>query len=92
VLSELASLLPSQRLPATIEPNTIEEDPIKVPSQALMAKMPFWNDDYKRFVKKLVPDLDYREFDGSGHFLFMERPKEFNEALAEFLKKQGMVK
>jgi 3-oxoadipate enol-lactonase len=69
-----------------------KEDPIKVPVQALMAQAPQWNDDYKAFVKKLVPDLDYREFDGVGHFLFMEKPKEVNEALAEFLKKQGVVK
>jgi pimeloyl-ACP methyl ester carboxylesterase len=67
-------------------------DPVKVPAQALMAKSPRWNEDYQEFVKKLVPDLDYREFDGVGHFLFMEKPKEFNEALAEFLKKQGIVK
>lgn len=69
-----------------------KEDPIKVPALALMAKSPFWNDDYKAFVKKLVPDLDYLEFEGVGHFLFMEKPKEINEALTGFLKKQGMVK
>jgi pimeloyl-ACP methyl ester carboxylesterase len=69
-----------------------KEDQIKVPAQALMAKSQWWNDDYKKFVKELVPDLDYREFDGVGHFLFMDKPKEFNEALAEFLKKQGMLK
>jgi pimeloyl-ACP methyl ester carboxylesterase len=69
-----------------------KDDPVKVPAQALMAKSRFWTEDYKQFVKKLVPDLDYREFDGVGHFLFMEKPKEFNEALAEFLKKQGMLK
>jgi pimeloyl-ACP methyl ester carboxylesterase len=69
-----------------------KEDQVKVPAQALMAKSQWWTDDYKKFVKELVPDLDYREFEGVGHFLFMEKPKEFNEALAEFLKKQGMVR
>ena len=57
-----------------------------------MAKSPNWTDDYKAFAKKLVPGLDYREFDGVGHFLFMENPKPFNKALAEFLKKQGVMK
>jgi pimeloyl-ACP methyl ester carboxylesterase len=71
---------------------TWTDDPVKVPAQALMAKSPNWTDDYKAYVKKLVPDLDYREFDGVGHFLFMEKPQPFNEALAEFLKKQGMIK
>ena len=69
-----------------------KEDPIKVPVQALMAPSQFWTDDYKAFVKKLVPDLDYREFPGTGHFLFMEKPKEVNAALLEFLKKQEVVK
>jgi pimeloyl-ACP methyl ester carboxylesterase len=67
-------------------------DPVKAPAQALMANSPMWTDDYKAYAKKLVPDLDYREFDGVGHFLFMEKPQPFNEALAEFLKKQGMIK
>jgi pimeloyl-ACP methyl ester carboxylesterase len=69
-----------------------KEDPIKVPAQAIMAKSPNWSEDYKAFVKKLAPDLDYREFDGVGHFLFMEKPKEINEALSEFLTKQGLIK
>ena len=68
------------------------DDPVKVPAQALMAKSPLWTEDYKQFAKKLVPDLDNREFDGVGHFLFMEKPKVINEALAEFLTKQGLVK
>jgi pimeloyl-ACP methyl ester carboxylesterase len=68
------------------------DEPIKAPSQALMAKSPFWNDDYKAYAKKLVPDLDYREFDDVGHFLFMEKPVEFNAALSEFLTKQGVLR
>jgi pimeloyl-ACP methyl ester carboxylesterase len=69
-----------------------KDDPVNVPAQALMAKSPFWTKEYKEYARKLVPDLDYREFDGVGHFLFMEQPKQVNEALAEFLKKQGLVK
>jgi pimeloyl-ACP methyl ester carboxylesterase len=75
-----------------LDPNSWSDDQVKVPAQALMAKSPNWTDDYKAFAKKLVPDLDYREFDGVGHFLFMEKPQPFNEALADFLKKQGMMK
>src|SRR6185503_14936915 len=64
-----------------------KEDQIKVPSQALMAKSPFWTQEYQAFLKKLIPDLDYREYEGVSHFLFMDKPKEFNDALADFLKK-----
>jgi pimeloyl-ACP methyl ester carboxylesterase len=66
--------------------------PVKVPAQALMAKGRFWTDEYKAYAKKLVPALDYREFDGVGHFLFMEKPAEVNAALVEFLRKQGVVR
>jgi pimeloyl-ACP methyl ester carboxylesterase len=72
--------------------NVWKADPVNVPAQALMAKSPVWTEEYKEFLRKLVPDLDYREFDGVGHFLFMERPKKVNAALVQFLKKQGMVK
>jgi pimeloyl-ACP methyl ester carboxylesterase len=68
------------------------DEPVKVPAQALMAKAPMWTDEYKAAAKKLVPNLDYREFDGVGHFLFMEKPAEVNAALVEFLTKQGVVK
>jgi pimeloyl-ACP methyl ester carboxylesterase len=74
------------------DPKIWTDDPVKVPALALMAKLPFWSDDYKAYVKKLVPDLDYREFDSVGHFLFMEKPAAINAALIEFLQKQGMVK
>ncbi len=75
-----------------VDPKLWKEDPIKVPAQALMAKSRFWNDEYKEFAKKLVPDLDYREFEGVSHFLFMEKPREFDAALSEFLTKQGLIK
>jgi pimeloyl-ACP methyl ester carboxylesterase len=68
------------------------DDPVKVPTLALMAKAPMWTDDYKAYAKTLVPGLDYREFEGVDHFLFMEKPKEVNAALAEFLTKLGVMK
>ena len=56
-----------------------------------MAQSRFWTDDYKDFVKKLVPNLDYREFQNVGHFLFMEKPAEINTAMLEFLKKNNLL-
>jgi pimeloyl-ACP methyl ester carboxylesterase len=67
------------------------DDPIKTPTQCLMAKSPFWTADYKDYLQKLIPDLDYREFEGVGHFLFMEKPQEFNATLSDFLKKQQVL-
>jgi pimeloyl-ACP methyl ester carboxylesterase len=76
----------------TFDPKLWKDDPVKVPALALMAKSRFWTDDYKAFARKLVPGLEYREYEGVGHFLFLEKPKEFNAALAEFLTKQGVAK
>ena len=35
-----------------LDPKVWKDDPIKVPAQALMAKLPQWTEDYKAFVKK----------------------------------------
>src|SRR5262249_43984641 len=69
-----------------------QDDQIKVPAQVINAKSRLWTPDYKQFVEKLAPGVDYREFEGVGHFLFMEKPKEINDALTEFLTKQGLLK
>ncbi|HEV8607007.1 MAG TPA: alpha/beta hydrolase [Tepidisphaeraceae bacterium] len=79
----------SQR--AMIDESIWKEDKIQVPTQALMAQNRFWTEDYKDFVKQLVPNLDYREFQNVGHFLFMEKPHEINAAITEFLKKQKLL-
>ena len=38
------------------------------------------------------PDVDYQKMDDVGHFLMMEKPKEFNALMMAFLKKNGLVK
>lgn len=68
-----------------------KEDKITVPTQALMAPNPFWTEDYERFVKELIPNVDYRKFEGVRHFLFMEKPEEINGAMMEFLRKNKLM-
>jgi pimeloyl-ACP methyl ester carboxylesterase len=36
-------------------------------------------------VKRRFPSLDYHEIAGTGHFLMLEKPEEFNRLLQEFL-------
>jgi pimeloyl-ACP methyl ester carboxylesterase len=79
----------SQR--AMIDESIWKDDQITVPTQAIMAQSRFWTEDYKDYVKKLAPNLDYREFEGVGHFLFMEKPTEINAAMMEFLKKEKLL-
>jgi pimeloyl-ACP methyl ester carboxylesterase len=68
-----------------------KEDKITVPVQVLLANAPFWNDDYEAFVRRLIPHLDYRKIDGAGHFLMIDKPAAFNQALAEFLTKEKIL-
>jgi pimeloyl-ACP methyl ester carboxylesterase len=75
------------------DPAVWKEDKIEVPLQVILAPNPFmWSGDYERFVRKLAPQVDYRTLPGVSHFLMLEKPDAFNAALAEFLKKQGVIK
>jgi len=42
--------------------------------------------------EKLVPNLDFRMWEGVSHFLMMERPQEFDHAVQEFLTKNKLLK
>jgi pimeloyl-ACP methyl ester carboxylesterase len=75
-----------------IDPSIWNDDPIKVPAQAIMAKLPQWTPEYEKYVRKLAPGIDYQMMEGVGHFLMMEKPKEFNALMMAFLKKNEVVK
>lgn len=68
-----------------------KEDSINVPVLAILAKGPFWPPDTEQFYRSIAPKLDYQMWEGVGHFLMMEKPREFNEAVAGFLKKNGLL-
>jgi pimeloyl-ACP methyl ester carboxylesterase len=74
------------------DPVIWKDDPIKVPTQTVLAKSRFWTPEYEKYVKKLAPGIDYQVMDGVGHFLMMEKPKEVNALMLAFLKKNGVVK
>jgi len=69
------------------DPETWAPDPITVPLLLILAKSPFWTPDYEAFVRTLAPTADYRVQDGVGHFLMMETPEVFNEAILGFLSR-----
>jgi pimeloyl-ACP methyl ester carboxylesterase len=66
-------------------------DKINVPVLAIMAKSPFWPPDNEQFYRSLAPNLEYHMWDGVSHFLMMEKPGEFNEALSAFLAKNRLL-
>ena len=63
---------------------------INVPVLALMAPSPMWPKDLEAQYKAVAPSLDFRKFEAS-HFLQLERPKEFNDALREFIVKNKLL-
>jgi pimeloyl-ACP methyl ester carboxylesterase len=67
-------------------------DKINVPVLAIMAKSIFYAPDTEEFYHSLVPNLDYKLWEGVGHFLMMEKPKEFNAAVIAFLDKNKLLK
>jgi pimeloyl-ACP methyl ester carboxylesterase len=76
----------------TMDPAIWKDDPITVPLQIILAKRSRLTKDDEDYARKLAPQVDYRVFDGVGHFLMLEKPREFNQALTEFLNKQGVLK
>lgn len=69
-----------------------KEDKINAPTLAVMAKQPQWNAEYEKFARDLVPGIDYQMWEGVSHFLMMDEPRKFNDAVLAFLKKNKLVK
>ena len=68
------------------------EDKIKVPVLAIMAKNPFYGPNIEQVYRGIAPNLDFQMWDGVGHFIMMEKPKEFNAAVLQFLDKNKLLK
>jgi pimeloyl-ACP methyl ester carboxylesterase len=66
-------------------------DKIDLPTLIIQAKQPAWNADYERFVRELIPNLDYQVWEGVSHFLMIDQPEQFNAAVAAFLAKQQLL-
>ena len=68
------------------------EDKIDVPVLAIMAKNPFYPPNLEESYRPIAPNMEYHMWDGVGHFIMMEKPKEFNEAVLGFLDKNKLLK
>lgn len=67
-------------------------DKINVPVFAVLAKSPFWAPDTEQFFRSIAPDFEMQMWEGVSHFLMMERPKQFNDAVIAFLNKKALLK
>lgn len=75
-----------------LDPALWKTDPIEVPVLIVLAKSPFWTDEYEKFVRGFVPHLQYETLDGVSHFIMLDKPREFDELVLAFLKKNGLLK
>ena len=65
-------------------------DQIKVPALAIMAETP-WPKENADIYKTIAPNIDYQRWTGVSHFLMMEKPKEFNDAVRSFVVKNKLL-
>jgi pimeloyl-ACP methyl ester carboxylesterase len=68
------------------------EDKINLPVLAIMAKNPFYPPNVEESFRAIAPKMEFHMWDGVGHFLMMEKPKEFNAAVIAWLDKNGLLK
>jgi len=64
---------------------------IDIPVLAVMAPSDFWPANLKDQYASIAPKIDFQMWTGVSHFLMMERPKEFNEQVALFLRTNKLL-
>jgi pimeloyl-ACP methyl ester carboxylesterase len=68
------------------------DDKINVPVLAIMAKSPFYAPNTEEVYRSTAPNLEFKMWEGVGHFLMMEKPKEFSDAVIAFLDKNALLR
>lgn len=74
------------------DPSIWGEDQITVPVLAIMAKSPFYPPNVEESFRQIAPKMEFHMWDGAGHFVMMERPKDFNELVLAWLDKNNLLK
>jgi sigma-B regulation protein RsbQ len=72
-----------QAMTATFAPANWTEDKFMVPALGIYADHSGANDP--KYFKKIFPNGSTVEVPGTGHFVMMEKPEEFNKLLADFV-------
>ncbi len=76
-------------LEALGDPALWYEDAFGLQTLAIYARTSDLPPDNEQYLRQLFPNMQYEEWEGCGHFLFMEQPDRFNKALLAFLAKQA---
>jgi len=67
------------------------DDQINVPVLAIMAKGPLFQGNIEETYKSIAPKLEFHMWTDVSHFLMMEKPPEFNEAVRSFVVKNKLL-
>jgi pimeloyl-ACP methyl ester carboxylesterase len=67
------------------------DDKINVPTLAVMAKNPFYPPNIEELNRGIAPNIEQSMWEGVGHWLMIEKPKEFNAAVVAFLDKHKLL-
>lgn len=57
---------------------------INVPVLAIIAANPMWPKEMEGRYKEIAPNMDYQVWEGVSHFLQLEEPAKFNDAVRSF--------
>jgi pimeloyl-ACP methyl ester carboxylesterase len=76
---------------AALDDEIGKQDKIKAPTLAVMARRPQWDADYEKFVRDLIPGINYHMWEGVSHFLMMDEPQKFNDTVLAFLRKHNLI-
>jgi pimeloyl-ACP methyl ester carboxylesterase len=74
---------------ATFDPKIWGNDVMRMPVLGLFADKSALGNE--QVTKKLLPNYEHHEIPGTGHFLMMEKPREFNALLTAFVDKLPTV-
>lgn len=70
---------------AMLDDSIWKNDKINLPVLALMAPNPSWTEEYYTYLRTIAPDVEIQKWDGVSHFLMMDEPQKFNDAVSSFL-------
>ena len=67
------------------------DDKITVPTLAVMAKNPFYPPNIEELNRGIAPNIEQYMWEGVGHWVMIDKPKEFNAAVVAFLDKHKLL-
>jgi pimeloyl-ACP methyl ester carboxylesterase len=74
-----------------LDPAIWTNDQVKVPVLAIMATSPWWGPDTRDSFQAVAPNIDFQMWTDVSHFLMMEKPSEFNDAVRVWIVKNKLL-